>query len=108
MFAGLEMVKYHDCYQKAVMHYWQNMTKNSSAEIDYLITREGKVLPIEVKANTQGGMKSLWIFMRKRKLHEGIRTSLENFGQFDYYDPEDQFEQRHVNIIPLYALSNLK
>ena len=108
MFAGLEMVKYHDCYQKSVMHYWQNMTKNSSAEIDYLITREGKVLPIEVKANTQGGMKSLWIFMRKRKLHEGIRTSLENFGQFDYYDPEDQFEQRHVNIIPLYALSNLK
>ena len=108
MFAGLEMVKYHDCYQKSVMHYWQNMTKNSSAEIDYLITREGKVLPIEVKTNTQGGMKSLWIFMRKRKLHEGIRTSLENFGQFDYYDPEDQFEQRHVNIIPLYALSNLK
>lgn len=108
MFAGLEMVKYYDCYQKAVMHYWQNMTKNSSAEIDYLITREGKVLPIEVKANTQGGMKSLWIFMRKRKLHEGIRTSLENFGQFDYYDPQDQFEQRHVNIIPLYALSNLK
>ena len=45
--------------------------------------------------------------MRKRKLHEAIRTSLENFGQFDHYDPEDDFEQRHVDIVPLYALSNL-
>ena len=84
------------------------MTKNSSAEIDYLIVREGKILPVEVKANTQGSMQSLWIFMRKRKLHVGTRTSLENFGQFDYYDPDDQFEQRHINIIPLYALSNLR
>ena len=108
MFAGLEMIKYQDCFQKAEMYYWQNMTKNSSAEIDYLVAREGKVLPVEVKANTQGGMKSLWIFMRKRKLHEGIRTSLEHFGQFDFYDPEDQFECRHVNIVPLYALSHLK
>lgn len=107
MFAGLELLKYHDCYLKPEMHYWQNMTKNSSAEIDYLMARSGKVLPIEVKANTQGSMQSLWIFMRKRKLHEGLRTSLENFGNFDYYDPEDQFEQRHISVVPLYALSNL-
>lgn len=67
-----------------------------------------KVYTVEVKANTQGSMQSLWIFMRKRQLHEAIRTSLENFGQFDHYDPKDNFEQRHVDIVPLYALSNLE
>lgn len=108
MFAGLEMVKYHDCFQKPEVHYWQNMTKNSNAEVDYLMACNGNVMPVEVKANTQGSMQSLWIFMRRRKLHEAIRTSLENFGQFDYYDPADQFEQRHVRIVPLYALSNLR
>lgn len=107
MFAGLEMVKYHDCFQKPEIHYWQNMTRNGSAKVDYLIARNGKVLPIEVKANMQGSMQSLWIFMRKRSLHEAVRTSLENFGQFDYHDPSDQFERRHVDIVPLYALSNL-
>ena len=107
MFAGLEMQKYHDCFQKAELHYWQNMAKGSSAEVDYLRTRDGLVLPVEVKANTQGSMQSLWIFMRKRKLHKAIRTSLENFGQFDHYDSEDNFDQRHVDIVPLYALSNL-
>ena len=108
MFAGLELQKYRDCHQKAEMHYWHNTTKGSNAEVDYLKAKNGKVLPIEVKANTQGGMQSLWIFMRKRHLHNAVRTSLENFGQFDYYDPEENFEQRHVDIVPLYALSNLE
>ena len=108
MFAGLEMQKYRDCFQKAEMHYWHNTNKGSNAEVDYLKAQNGKVLPIEVKANTQGGMQSLRIFMRKRHLQNAVRTSLENFGQFDYFDPEENFEQRHVDIIPLYALSNLE
>jgi predicted AAA+ superfamily ATPase len=108
MFAGLEMQKYRDCFQKAEMHYWHNTNKGSNAEVDYLKAQNGKVLPIEVKANTQGGMQSLWIFMRKRHLQNAVRTSLENFGQFDYFDPEENFEQRHVDIIPLYVLSNLE
>jgi hypothetical protein len=63
------------------------------------------VLPFEVKASVQGGMKSLWDFMREKKLHQAIRCSLENFGKFDYIDTDAQGEVRHVDIIPLYALS---
>lgn len=107
VFAGLELQKYSGCFQKTELHYWQNMSRNSNAEVDYLIAHHGIVMPIEVKASTQGSMQSLWIFMRKRKLHNAIRTSLENFGKFDYYDPEEQFEQRHVVVTPLYALSNI-
>ena len=51
--------------------------------------------------------QSLWIFMGKRKLYEAIRTSLENFGQFDHYDPKGNFEQRHADIVPLYALTHI-
>lgn len=107
MFAGLEMQKYTDCFQKAEMHYWQNIGKDSQAEVDYVVAQNGKVLPIEVKANTQGSMQSLWIFLRGHNLHEAIRTSLENFGQIYYYDPKDGDEERHVDIIPLYAISNI-
>ena len=110
MFAGLEMVKYSDCLQKAEMHYWQNTAKGSNAEVDYLRVRDGVVLPVEVKASTQGAMQSLWVFMRKRKLMKAVRTSLENFGEFDYVDPEPKADGavRHVDIVPLYALSNLR
>lgn len=106
MFAGLELNKYSDSFQKAEMYYWQNMSRNANAEIDYLIAHSGKVLPIEVKASTQGGMQSLWLFMRKKNLQEAIRTSLERFGQFDYFDKENSDAIRHVEIVPLYALSN--
>lgn len=107
MFAGLELIKYSDCFTKQEVHYWQNNTKNSLAEVDYLTAKDGKILPIEVKASTQGSMQSLWIFMRKHKIHEAIRTSLENFSQLYYYDKEAEQDERHVEIIPLYAISNI-
>lgn len=108
MFAGLELIKYSDCFTKAESHYWQRPEKKSQAEVDYIRAYGGKVLPIEVKASTQGGMQSLWIFLREHKLYNAVRTSLENFGQFYYYDKEADGAERHVEIIPLYALSNLR
>ena len=107
MFAGLELVKNHDCFQKAEMYYWQNLSRGTNAEIDYLVVKDGIVVPIEVKASTRGSMQSLWLFMRKKGLHRAIRTSLENFGEFEYVDKESQDEVRHVDVVPLYALSNL-
>ena len=107
MFAGLELVKNHDCFQKAEMYYWQNLSRGTNAEIDYLEAKDGMVLPIEVKATTRGSMQSLWLFMRKKALHHAVRTSLENFGEFEYVDKESQDAIRHVDVIPLYAMSNL-
>ncbi len=107
MFTGLEMLKYHDCFTKAEMHYWQSQEKKSQAEVDYVIAHEGKVLAVEVKASTQGSMQSLWIFLRSHKLYNAVRTSLENFGQLYYYDKSADDTERHVEIIPLYAISNL-
>lgn len=82
------------------------MSKNGNAEVDYLLVRSGKVLPLEVKANTKGSMQSLWLFMHKRNLENAIRTSLENFGSFVYEDSEAN-AKRNVEVLPLYALSNL-
>ena len=65
------------------------------------------VVPIEVKATIRGSMQSLWLFMRKKSLSNAVRTSLENFGEFEYIDKESQNALRHVEVIPLYALSNL-
>lgn len=107
LFAGLEILKYNDHFTKSELHYWQRPEKKSQAEVDYVIAHNGKVLPIEVKASTQGGMQSLWIFLREHKLHDAIRISLENFGHFYYHDRESENAERHIEIIPLYALSNL-
>lgn len=60
-----------------------------------------------ISATTRSSMQSLWLFMRKKALHHAVRTSLENFGEFEYVDKESQDAIRHVDVIPLYAMSNL-
>ena len=88
-------------------NYGARLVGKSIAEIDYLTVQNMHVLPIEVKAGTQGGMKSLWMFMREKHLTEAVRCSLENFGSFEYIDKEDNNAVRHVRICSLYAISSL-
>ena len=107
MLAGLELLHYRTPNIRHEIYYWQRQAKNSQAEVDYLSSYRQTVLPIEVKAEKQGGMKSLWIFLRERKLTNAIRCSLENFGAFDYQDPEVSGAVRHVQICPLYAISQM-
>lgn len=107
MVAGLELLRNKPCVQRQKMFYWEK-SGNSIAEIDYLDTFHLKVTPIEIKSGTQGGMKSLWQFMREKRLTEAIRCSFENFREFTYTDPQADNAERHITIIPLYALENLR
>ncbi|MCM1310776.1 MAG: AAA family ATPase [Bacteroides sp.] len=107
MIAGLEMVRYKTPNLRHNLFCWVRMERNSVAEVDYVEARQGKILPIEVKAGTQGGMKSLWSFMEQKGLTDGIRCSLENFGEIIRTNPANAGNEYHIKIFPVYALSNL-
>ena len=96
MVAGLELLKYNTPAQRHDLYYWQNLSRGTQAEVDYVLGKNMKVVPLEVKAGTTGAMKSMYQFMNDKHLEYGIRTSLENFGKLE-----------KVDIIPLYALSNI-
>jgi len=95
-FAGIEMIKYSNVYEKKQLHYWHREKRGSSAEVDYLIEQEGHVVPVEVKSGSSGKMQSLNLFIDEKELSKGIRISLENFSQYG-----------KIKVIPLYAISNL-
>lgn len=105
--AGLELRRYHSPDIRQDMFYWARDSRNAQAEIDYLFTHHGDIIPIEVKAGARGGMKSMWIFMREKHLNLGIRSSLENFATIAYTNAETDNTVRNVTICPLYALSQL-
>ncbi len=104
---GLELLHYMTPNLRHELYYWVRLSKNSLAEIDYLLPSNLTILPIEVKAGMQGGMKSLWKFMRDKHLTEAVRCSLENFGEFNYVDQDDADAVRHVCVCPLYAISQI-
>jgi hypothetical protein len=93
---GLELIKNKSPYEKTNLYYWQRESKNSQAEIDYVIQQKEEILPLEVKTGTKGAMQSMFLFLQEKNKEKGIRISLENF---------DQMEK--IDIYPLYGIWNL-
>lgn len=45
------------------LYYWSREAKSSLAEVDYLIDKQGKIYPIEVKSGPSGRLRSLHLFL---------------------------------------------
>ena len=58
-------------------YYWQS---ERGAEIDFVIQREGKLIPIEVKSADNTRAKSLKVYMESYKPDYAIKLSAKNFG----------------------------
>ncbi len=101
VFAGLELLKYSNYLKKPEMYYWQRMERNAQAEVDYLISKEGAIYPVEVKASKSGSMQSLYKFLSLKGCKHAYRLSLENFSEL-------RLEMETViAIYPLYAIKNI-
>ena len=94
-FVGCELVKASSPYSTDPLYCWHREKKDSNAEVDFVTSLKGVVVPVEVKSGIKGSMQSMRIFLQQKNLNYGIRTSLENFGKL-----EDTL------IIPLYAIGD--
>jgi predicted AAA+ superfamily ATPase len=95
LYVGLELLKSSSCYQQQSLYYWQREALNSNAEVDYVIQEQQEIIPIEVKSGKKGSMQSLYLFLKEKKRHFGIRFSLENYSTYN-----------QVRVFPLYAVSD--
>jgi predicted AAA+ superfamily ATPase len=50
-------------YRGPELFYWVREARGSNAEVDYLVAREGKIYPLEVKSGTGGSLKSLHLML---------------------------------------------
>jgi len=96
IFVGCELKKNTSCYFDDELYCWVREKKNATAQIDFVIQRGETIVPVEVKSGKQGKMQSMWVFLNERKAEYGIRTSLENFSQYD-----------KIRVYPLYAIGNI-
>jgi hypothetical protein len=79
-FAGQELIISQSPYTKANLFYWGRQVKNSSAEIDYLIEKEGQVIPVEIKSGSTGRMKSLHFFIENYQSPKALKISQAPFA----------------------------
>lgn len=64
-------------YQTPELYYWAREKKNASAEIDYVVSKESQVIPIEVKSGKSGSLRALHLFLKEKKLSLGFRFNSE-------------------------------
>lgn len=80
--------------KRSAISYWSS--EKSTAEVDFLIQIQGKVFPVEVKAEENLQAKSLRSYAQMYNPIKAIRTSMT-----DYY------EQDWMTNLPLYAILEL-
>lgn len=81
---------------KPELYYWHREKRGSNAEVDFIISCNEKIIPIEVKSGTKGSMQSMYIFLDEKKIDFGIRVSAENFSEYD-----------KIIVLPIYAIENI-
>lgn len=96
-FVGQDLLSYGNPNVKAELHFWKRQKKNSVAEVDYLIQRGEKIIPIEVKSGHGSALRSLHLFL---DTHPNVSLGLR-FSARDY-SIKDRVDSR-----PLYSVSTL-
>ena len=76
------------------LYFWKN---ENTAELDFVLQIEGKVIPLEVKKGLRTKSVSMTMFVKKYKSPYAIRISGKNFGY-----------QNQIKSIPLYAVFCIK
>ncbi len=74
-FVGQELLAYSDCRDTGNLFFWIREKKNSSAQVDFVISVDSNIIPVEVKSGAGGKLKSLKIFMEEKKSAIGVRIS---------------------------------
>jgi predicted AAA+ superfamily ATPase len=76
------------------LNYW---TSGNTAELDFILQKEGKITAVEVKGGTHTRSKSLDEFLKSYSPDTVYRISMKNFGEKGKFYP-----------IPLYAAFCIK
>ena len=74
-YVGQELLLSQPSWQPGKLHYWDREARSSSAEVDYIITVDSEVIPVEVKSGRTGRLRSLQRFIKEKSPLVAVRFS---------------------------------
>ncbi len=108
-FVGQEIMAMDACH-RITPYFWIREEKDTTSELDYLLQNGEKLVPIEVKSQSHGALKSLHQYLARSNTDIGVRA----------YSGELKLEKHSVTLpdgkelryrllsVPLYAVFRLK
>ena len=76
------------------LYYWAREEKSRSAEVDFILSKKNKILPVEIKGDAAGKLRSMHLLLeRYPHIETGYALSTSPYGELP--------DQRLV-FLPLY------
>ena len=96
-------------YVEPKLYYWVRCQKGQSAELDYVIQHNHRVVPIEVKSGATGSLKSLHFFMgtKKSPLAVRINSDFPSHGTVNTKLSSGEPVQYRLLSLPFYLVGQL-
>ncbi|MCK4607893.1 MAG: DUF4143 domain-containing protein, partial [Gammaproteobacteria bacterium] len=90
-----ELIAYTNIKSAQDLYYWHREAKSSNAELDFLVTKDADIIPVEVKSGATGSMRSMQLFLESHpnsphglKISEGLFAVHNNIQEIPLYGLE--------------------
>ena len=97
----------HDPHVTTHRNFWVGSTRNSTAEVDFVVRHDANAIPIEVKTGTHAHLKSLHVFMSQAPHDLAVRVWSKPL-QLDTVDNSISHKPFRLLSIPYYYVGVLQ
>jgi predicted AAA+ superfamily ATPase len=108
-FIGQHLLYAQPEYSEPRLYYWNRPAKGSTAEVDFLVQKENRVLPIEVKAGATGRLRSLHMFVQEKNCDLAYRFNIDPHSILHTYTAIAGKPSRPFTLVslPLYLVESV-
>ncbi len=93
-FVAQELTAYTISRKKAELFYWHREARSSNAEVDFVVLKDGLIIPVEVKSGKNGRLRSLFLYLDSHPHSPyGLKIAEHLFAEHD-----------RIKEIPLYGI----
>jgi len=94
-FVAQELLAWHS----SELFYWARDARSSTAEVDFLVVRQGNIYPVEVKSGAGGSLRSLHLMLEKyHNCPQGLVL---------YSGVSNKLPDQKLQFLPLYCASTI-
>ncbi len=72
-FIGQQLLCAAPAFAEPQLFYWAREARNANAEVDFVISQNQEILPVEVKAGKTGTLRSIFQFLREKGRRRAVR-----------------------------------
>jgi hypothetical protein len=106
-FVGQQLLCAAPAFEAPELFYWAREARNANAEVDFVISRNQEILPVEVKAGRTGTLRSMFQFPREKRRKRAVRFHAGSPALEEVKLPGEEGMTVQLLSLPLYAVGQL-